>query len=239
MSAVLVLASLLLVACRTTVEVRVEQDDSGGGTVVAAVELDREALEAVGGAEVIRLDDLSGTSWQVAEGAPAADGGWRIEASRGFTDAADLQAALDELTGPGTFSDVTSEVSRGFAVTEHELSMAVAVTGDFAQFSDEALTETLGGLPVGYTPDELALLGADQPGAATMVVTVSVPGGEADRAEFDLGSGVAQQDTIGSSSEDRDRSVYVLAALGAVCVVAGLVLGAVALARRRGVTGQR
>lgn len=228
-----VLASLLLAACRTTVEVDVAQDDSGGGTVTAAVELDREALEAAGGAEVLRLDDLEGTSWRVDEGAGATDGGWRVEATRPFTDAADLQAALDELAGPGTFTDVTSEVSRSFAMTEHDLSMEVAVTGELAQFSDEALTETLGGLPVGYTPDELALLGADQPGAATMVVTVSVPGGEPDRVEFDLASGDPQEGVLSSSSEERDSSVYVLAALGALAVVAGLALGSFAIVRRR------
>ncbi|MFV0316502.1 MAG: hypothetical protein ACK5O2_06005 [Microthrixaceae bacterium] len=227
------IAFLLVVigGCRTTVGVEITQDDTGGGTLTATLTVDPDALEALGGPEVVLLDDLSGTAWQVSERSTSDEGGLLIQATRDFTDADTLQTALDELA-PGVFSNVRSDVRSSFATTEHNLSLDVAVSGDLAQFSDDALTETLGGNPVGYTPDELKLLGADQPGVATMEVVVSVPGGEPDDARFDLATGGAQNASLSSTSEDRDSAVITLAIVGAALVGIGLLAGLVFLVWR-------
>ncbi|MCZ7627881.1 MAG: hypothetical protein M5U19_01730 [Microthrixaceae bacterium] len=148
----LCLGMLSAVGCRTTVQVSIESDETAGGEIEVAVELDAEALEALGGSEAIETDDLDGTTWVMGRAGPTDGGGFRLEARRAFVGAQDLQAGLDELTGPGVFSDVVSVADHGFARTDSELSVAASVTGDLTQFSDGALTETLGGLPLGYTP---------------------------------------------------------------------------------------
>lgn len=230
---VLCLGVLSAVGCRTTVQVSIDSDDTAGGEIGVVVELDAEAVEALGGPGVIETDDLDGTTWIVGRTGSTHDGGYRLEARRAFVDAQDLQAGLDELTGPGVFSDVVSVVDHGFASTDSELSVAASVTGDPAQFSDEALTSTLGGLPLGYTPEELAFIGATDPGAATMTLRVQAPGGEPDDVTLDLSSGEAQSASVTSTGGDRDVGVLLLAAVGAVLTVLGSVLLGVALIRRR------
>ena len=225
-------AVLLLVGCRTTVEVDIRSDATAGGEIHVVVRLDAEAVEALGGSDVIKVDDLVRTNWVVSAG-PTGDGGYRLEAHRTFVDARDLQAGLDELTGPGVFSDVSSVVEHGFARTDSELSVAASFTGDLAQFSDDALTETLGGLPLGYTPEELADIGATEPGAATLRLRVQAPGGKPDEATLELSSGEPQSVSVTSTGSERDDAVVLLGAGGAALVLVGVVLSAVVLVRRR------
>ena len=231
--ALVVSTIVLLSGCRTTVGIEITQNDSAGGTISVQVGIDEEALAALGGGDVILTEDLEGTTWEVSKPTTDADGTYVVSAERDFADAGELQQALDEIAGPGVFTDVTSQVQRGFAMTEHTMSLDVSVSGDWAQFSDDALTETLGGLPIGYTPNELALLGADQPGVTTMEVTLVVPGGTPDSAEFDLGAGGPQSAALASASEDRDSNVIVIGAVGSVLVLMGLITGIAALLRRR------
>lgn len=229
----LCLGVLSLAGCRTAVDVSIESDDTAGGEIAVAVELDAEAVEVLGGPSVLELDDLNGTSWVVGELGPTDDGGYRVEALRTFTDERDLQAGFDELAGPGVFGDVVSVVDNGFARTDAELSVDASVTGDLAQFSDDALTETLDGLPLGYTAEELAFIGAGEPDSATMTLRVEAPGGEPDEAMFELDSGEAQSVTLTSTGSDRDDVALLLGAGGAVLAVLGVVLLGVVLIRHR------
>lgn len=224
-------ASMVL-GCRSTVDVSIESDDTGGGSVTVTVELDSEAVDLLGGVDVLQYDDLEGTSWVVSDPEETSEGGYRITAERGFVDAGDLQAALEELAGPGVFSDVVSVVEHGFARTDAELSLDASVSGDPAQFSDEALTETLGGLPLGYTPEELAFIGATEPGAATMTIRVKAPGGEPDEVTLDLVSGKPQTATAASSGRHRNGGVLVLGGAGVLLASIGLLLLLTGLLRR-------
>ena len=92
---------------------------------------------------------------------------------------------------------------------------------------DAALTELLGGLPLGYTPEELAFMGADRPDAATMVVEVSVPGGEVDSAELTLTSGEEQSASLSSVGEDSGTTAWVLVGAAALLALGAVVLGLV------------
>lgn len=220
-------------ACRTLVEVEVIQQATGGGTVRVQVDLDAGAAEAVGGAEAFVVDDLQGTRWSVAEPTEAGDGGLQLVATAGFSGAAELQEVLDELAGAGVFSGVVSTVRHEFARSEAELSVDVSVTGELSQFSDDALTEVLGGLPLGYTAEELAFMGAEEPGAADMTVRVEAVGGDPDEVTLGLNSGEPRKATVASANSDRDDGVLLLGGLGVLATLIGMVVLVVALVRRR------
>lgn len=227
------LGVLSLTGCRTVVDVSIESDDTAGGRIGIAVELDAEAVEVLGGPDALELDDLEGTGWILSGSGPTEDGGFWVEAQRAFTDARDLQVGLDELAGPDIFDDVVSVVDNGFASTSAELSVGVSVTGDLEQFSDDALTDTLGGLPLGYTSEELAFIGAGEPGAATMTLRVEVPGGDPDEVTLELNSGEAQSATVTSTGGDRDEVALLMGIGGSVLAVLGMVLLGVVMKRRR------
>ncbi len=224
--------TLVLAGCRTTVEVAIVADDSGGGTITATVVLDKEAFEVLGGQDVFVFDDLHDTAWGIPTGSSTDDGGYSLVAERTFTDAADLQDGLDELAGKGVFTNTKASVTHGFASSDAELSTDVSVTGSPAQFSDEALTEVLGGLSLGYTPEELSLVSGGKPLEATMKVSVDVPAGEPAQESFDLTSGEAQSQTVSSQGTRRDSGVIVLGSVGILVVLAGLAMLVVALVAR-------
>lgn len=229
----LCLGLLSLVSCRTTVDVSIAQEATGGGTVRVQVDLDAEAVEAVGGAEVFATDDLGGTRWSISEPESAEDGSLQLLATTGFSDAAELQVVLDEIAGAGMFSGVVSTVDHQFARTEAELSVDVSVTGELSQFSDDALTEVLGGLPLGYTPEELAFIGAEEPGAADMTVRVEAVDGQTDEVTLALNSGEPQTATVRSTGSSRDDGVLLLGGVGILLAFFGMVALVVALVRRR------
>ncbi len=65
---------------------------------------------------------------------------------------------MDEIVGPGVFENVTLERHRSFAQTEWRLIGWINLSGGLEIFSDSAVTETLSGLPLGRTYDELVEL---------------------------------------------------------------------------------
>lgn len=229
-SAVLVVVSA---ACRAEVRVAIVQDDAGGGSVTVDVHLDAEALEALGGADEVITDDLTGGGWSVDDPLGTDDGGVRFRATRAFVDATELQRLLDQVAGEGVFEVVSAGVDSGYARTEHVLVVEVATTGDPAQFSDGELTELLGGLPLGYTPDELAAAAVTEAGAATMTVGVQVPGGVRDEAVFDLTGGEPRTATVSSEGTQYETAVIITASAGIASFLAAVVLAVLVLVRTR------
>lgn len=225
-------AVLLLSGCRTTIDVSIRAHDSGGGTVSVDVELDDEALDAAGGPGSIVLDDLVDSGWTLDTGTPEDAGGYRMSAQHAYRDASELQSVLDSLAGTGVFSGVDTTTERFFAGSRFDLSVTVDLSGDPAEFSDDALTELLGGLPLGYSAEELAAMGATDPGAATMTVSLTGPDGSSDVAELDITSGEASSAELAVDGSHRDIPVLVALVTGAVLVLAGLVVLAVALRGR-------
>jgi hypothetical protein len=227
------LALLALAGCRTEVAVDVEVAENGSGTVTVTAVLDPEAAAAVGGAEGLALDDVRGAGWALEGPEAAEDGSVTVSASRGFADAAGLEAALTEVVGPGVVSDVEVEVEEGFGRTDRSAGYSVTLSGDPAQFGDDDLTGVLGGLPLGRTPEELALEGVAGPGAGVVTISVAVPGGALDTAELDATAGQPQEASVSSESVQYRPLPFVLVGAGLVLVVGALALGVVAAVRRR------
>jgi len=226
------LALLALAGCRTEVAVDVEVAENGSGTVTVTAVLDPEAAAAVGGAEGLALDDVRDAGWALEGPEAAEDGSVTVSASRGFADAAGLEAALTEVAGPGVVSGVEVDIEEGFGRTDRSAGYSVTLSGDPAQFGDDDLTGVLGGLPLGRTPEELALEGVG-PGAGVVTISVAVPGGALDTAELDATAGRPQEASVSSESVQYRPLPFVLVGAGLVLVVGALVLGVVAAVRRR------
>ena len=231
-AACILLASLALLGCNTNADVLVEVAEDGSGTVTVDVELDADAAAAIGGPDSLVLSDLEDTGWELGSAEVAEDSALRISAAHDFSDGAELASVLDAVAGPGVFTDVSIDVEESFGSSEWSAGMDVSVSGDPAQFSDDALTGVLGGLPLGRTPEELAEVGATEPGAATMTVELSLFGEDTDSARLDLTSGEASSAVLSVRHTETQVFVFLLAGLGAALLLASLVFAVLALRNR-------
>jgi len=238
------LAASLLAACRVDGEVAVRVEPDGSGAVVVTVRLDEEAARRLGDpATALRTDDLVAAGWTVEDSA-AVDGGLVLRGRRTFASPEDLPGVLDEVGGvDGVFRDVRLEITDGFASTRYGFSAEVELTGSPEQFGDEALTATLGGLPLALSPEELAFSGAADPEAMTLEIAVELPGGEPETNgevrdgaavwSFPLTGGEATSASLRSSSTVSSGAPRLLVAGSAAALLVAAVLGVVGLVRRR------
>ena len=98
------LLAMLLVASGCRVDATVETLVEGrSGMVRARFELDRDAVDALGGrlSEGAQVDDLRRAGWVLNGPRPTAGGGAVVEASKRYGYPADLGRVVGELSGPG------------------------------------------------------------------------------------------------------------------------------------------
>ena len=185
--------------CRANASVAIEVAEGGSGTVTVGLVLDDEAVELVGGIEKqLRVDDLADAEWTVEGPNRLSTGDTTVMATKSFDSPERLPDVLAEIAGPGVFEDVALTRHRSFARTEWRLSGRVDLSGGLDLFSDDALAETLSGLPLGRTTAELVALSGcttgecDPAEAFEMELTASLPGGpsaEADGAHWTISLG--------------------------------------------------
>lgn len=238
---------VLASACRVEADVRIEVDEDGSGTVTVTVILDEAAAAMAGDVSRIRTQDLLDAGWQVEEPRDNAAGSVALQAFREVSSPEQLAAVLDEVGGiEGIFHDVELAIEQEFGGARYGFSARVELTGDPAQFSDPAVAESLGGLPLGRTPEELSAAGADDPEAFTLGVEVALPGGRPNsngevsdtgrwesRWEFPASGGEPTSAELSASSQLADSSRGMLLWGGGVVAVLGTAAGIAALVLRR------
>lgn len=207
------MALVSLAGCQTTADIRIELDEAGAGHLAVAVELDDAAAERVGNlAEVLNVEDLEGSGWDVTAGERSA------LARREIRSAADLELALADLGGRDEiFSDLEFRRRATFARTAVALSGSVDLSGGMAAFGDEDLQRLTGSITgVELPPQALSLsLEADLPGDEE----ANGPGG---RAKWALPIG----EVTPVRAESSDVNLLGLIAVGVVLVCAGVLGGA-------------
>ncbi len=242
---------ILVVAtsCRVDADVLVDVAPDGSGTVTVSVILDAEAAAKLGDpGTAIKTGDLSAAGWKVSK--PTVDKGSKeltLSAVREFSSPRQLAAVLTEIGGgtpekPGVFSGVKLEISDGFASTEYRFRTKVALSGSLEQFSDPALTEALGGLALGRTPEELAAEGASKE-SLHLTFTVELPGdapesngakvGRTTRWTLEPASGTPTDVDASATATESQTTVPLLIAAGALLVVAAAGMAGAALLRAR------
>ena len=217
----------VLTSCRADARVAVRVRPDGAGTVTVSVALDTAAVRALGDpVTALRTKDLTDAGWTVP--APRRRGGGvQLRAVRPFRSPGELAAVLDEVGGRGgVFRGTALTVGDSVASTVYAFRTTVHLDGSLEQFSDATARKVLGGLPLGWTAEELEAAGATRPDAATLTLDVSLPGAErpAQWRRPATGGSPSTVEARTSSRVWRWWSVG-LAAAGAVMVAAGLVVG--------------
>jgi hypothetical protein len=256
---------MILAGCQVDSQVAIRVNQGGSGTVTVTVRLDAEAAQRLGDpAKSVQLSDLVAAGWEVddpkTEAAGPSQGGVTLVVRRKFGSPDELAQVLGEIGGtpgetgsPPVFSDVHLKLTDGFASTDYSFSSALSLTGSLEQFSDPELTAALGGLPLARTPEELEAEGLTGASAATLKVSVRLPGtleqttgkistgspttgsaqGESASWEFPLSGGTASSATMTAESSDTQAlPTRLLIAAAALLVLAGVFL-IVGLVRRR------
>ncbi len=225
--------AVLLSACNvdTTVSVRMRED--GSGVVRLAALLDPEAVAAteVGGGKLesrIRLDDLAGAGWTVSPWERRSDGSARLELSKPFQRASQVDDVLAELSGPkGPLRDMRFSRDRAMFSTEFRARGLVDLEAVGTGIQDDPeLAAALAAQRIDVNALDQSLL--DQIHKALRVrTTVKLPGEKARTVVAEPGSRV----DLAVSSRVTDTRRVVLTAAAVVLLVAALV---VLLLGRRG-----
>jgi hypothetical protein len=238
----LVLVGLLLAAtsCKAAVEVSIAVADDGSGVVAVTATFDDEARVRLGGdlATALHTDDLKATGWSVSAPRHVGDV-WQITVTKPFGSPAGLQAVLDEVGGKqGVFRDWTIKIDRSFGLENWTVHGRVVLSGSLDQFGDSDLTKSLGGMPLGRTPQQLQEeLGKGGTIPLTVRVTLPASVDSADdtngaAASFPAASvhwryalpGKAIDEQLHTSAASADATVYLWLGLAAVAFVAAVSL---------------
>lgn len=262
---------MVLAGCQVDSQVAIRVNEGGSGTVTVTVHLDAEAAERLGDpATSVQLSDLVAAGWVAdspkTETSGPTKGGVTLVVRRKFGSPDELAQVLGEIGGtpgetgsPAVFSDVQLKLTDGFTSTDYSFTSALSLTGSLEQFSDPDLTAALGGLPLARTPEELQAEGLTAASAATLKVSVQLPGnleqstgkistgsvttgsaqggkvqGESASWEFPLSGGTASSATMTAQSSDTQALPFrLLIAAAALLVLAGIFLTVGLLRRRR------
>jgi hypothetical protein len=242
----LLLAALAIVAtaCQVAVGVTIDVAADGSGMVGVEVILDAEAAARLGDpSAAVQLDDLREAGWTVDEPARADDGSVLFSGRREFADPDQLALVLAEVGGTdGVFDGIQLEVEDRFGRAEYRFAATVNLSGSLEQFSDPALTEALGGQPLARNPEELAAAGDDNPGSATLTVSVALPGdprttGSVDggRATWTFpmtgGQATSQRIEVAATTAQGRTGLFVVVAV--VAAVAAAIAATIGVLRRR------
>lgn len=216
----------VLAACQAKATVAVDVQPDGAGTVTVTVALDKEATTRLGDPKAaLATGDLSAAGWKVSDPVTTA-GAATFKVVRPFGSPAELADVLDEVGGKGgVFRGTKLTVGNSFASTTYDFRTTVSLTGSLDQLSDPQVAAALGNLPLGRTAEELVAEGATTKGAATLTLAVELPG--ADPATWTRSASGGRPSTVTAQTSSRVWTWWplVVAGLGLVLVVAGVVVG--------------
>ncbi len=204
--ALLVVLTVLVTGCNLQLEVVVDLEEDGSGTVTAGVGLDAEAqarFPPVG--DLLVASDLTAAGWEVGPAQPRPDGRQWVQAVKAFDNPAELQAILDELFGPqaGVFTGWQIERSGDRATETYEVTGVVDLTGGIELFSDAQLAGLVEEPPIGTSTAQIeAELGVPIEDTVSARVVVQLPS-DGDDQVFDVRLGERREIAASATSENR------------------------------------
>ena len=224
-------------ACRADATVAVDVARNGSGAVRVTVVLDRAAAAELGDPAAVPLDDLRARGWEVAPvAADPSTGAVTFRALHRFRSPGEVPGLLEQVGGRnGVFRSTSLEVDAGPLGTDYRFATRVVLSGEPAQFSDPALTEVLGGLALGRTPEELAALAMPPGSGVGLRLEVRLPPGRSGSWEFPVTGGTLTDERVGlSSSVPNTATRQQLLGAGGLLLLALLALTVGLVRRRRG-----
>jgi len=180
---VLVVFALIFTACEVALDVNIDVNSDGGGTVQVQALVDEEAAAKFPTlATEFRADDLVAAGWNVSTFQEDDDGNWEALASKRFANSEQLDLVLNEITGDnGMFSDFRITQDSAFAERSYGIDGVVDLRRGERLFGDTELIDLLGGEVFGR-PLDFYLEGQTLSDAVPVTVTVSLPGEAANGA---------------------------------------------------------
>ena len=147
---------LVLSACQVDVTVDLAVDENGGGFVSVQTAFDDDAASKLGDlTSQLRVNDAERAGWTV-ETAESDDGGVVVTARKAVTSRLQWQEVLDEIAGPGVFSDARVETADSFARARQSLALTMDLSDGWDLLSDEGVAAALGGERFGAPIDRLS-----------------------------------------------------------------------------------
>lgn len=135
---------LVLSACQIDVDVELDVDADGTGAVTMQARLDDEAQQSIGDLESqLRVNDLERVGWVITT--EQTDDGTAVVATKPVSDASQWQTVLDELAGPGVFTNVDVSIDDN----QQEMSFGLDLSDGWDVLADDDVTAALGGEPFG------------------------------------------------------------------------------------------
>ncbi len=170
----IVLAAVVLSACRVDATVELVMGDDGTGTVTVTAVADADVVaQAPGLAADLRFDDAVAAGWTVEGPAATDDGGLRAALSHPVTSAAEATNLLASIGPPFTAMSVERVTSEDGDTTTLTLSGQLTLTGGFDAFADADLLAAVGGSPYA---DEIAASGASPASSMTVALAAGFAG---------------------------------------------------------------
>jgi hypothetical protein len=233
--ALLVVAAVLLSACRADTRVEVTVNGDGTGTVRSSMTLDDEAIARLGGLDVaarqVPLGDLQRAGWKVSPWVRGAHGGATLTLTHAFHGESDLSARLADLVGTGgVVRDPHLGHQRGWFRSRDALSVVVDMrsprTGIGSDADLRARVQASGIDPAALD----AQLTSQLRSALNLTVVLHLPGGET--RTYDAANGSFTTLHASDSHTDYDRMIQVGIAV-VLAVLAGSLLLAASVGARR------
>jgi hypothetical protein len=222
-AAIAALFILLLTSCQVDADVAVRATAAGTGRVQVTVTLDKEAAARAAGTTP-HTDDLVKAGWKVETPKRLPDGGIVYRAEKRFRSPAEAARVVQEVGGVGgPLRGVALARRRSFLKTTTRLTGVVDMRAGAAVFGDKALTELLGGEPLGVESARVTPL--DQ--ALRVGVTAALPG-RTTRVTARAGQRVA----IDATAEQWNATSIAFAAVTVLALIA-FAVSARRAARRR------
>ena len=147
---------LLFTGCQVRTDVIVHAKADGTGRVEVAVTLDKAAATRAAGTE-LRTADLTRAGWEVEAPERLEGGGLVYRAEKRFRSPEQAERVLREVSG-SALRGFTLTRQRSFLRTRTRLEGVIDLREGAAGFGDPALTELLGGQPLGVEPGRVTPL---------------------------------------------------------------------------------
>lgn len=234
---VAVVLVLGLAACQATVDVDINVASNGGGVITVTAVLDRQAAAY---AADVDLAGLGRTGWSLSGPHTGADGAVTFTAARTFSGAAQAQAIIADISGPGgPFNGLHFDTDKSLFKTTTSIGGTVDLTCRLDCFADPALRQALGGPSLGIDPAALQNdAGIDLSNPVAFQLAVHLPGmvsansavvGKEARWQLSYG----QKTMIEASSQSWNVTRLVIAGVLAALVIVALVVALILWRRRR------
>ena len=201
-----VAALVLLAGCNVQLEVMVDVEEDGSGSVTAGVGLDAEASARFPNVDSLLVtSDLSASGWEVEPSLIRSDNREWVAVTQDFDNPDELQALLDQLFGPQAGVFTGWEIVRAGDRTSESYDVVGTVNLDngLSLFTDEALVPLLDNPPLGRSIEEIeADIGIPIGEAVDARVVVELPT-EGSRQEFATPLGETTTIVAQATSENR------------------------------------